>query len=101
MKETLILLVVLVVKEAKEGVAKPLALVETEGLSLGLPLIEAHVVCESKAELVLDAKGDLVAAEAVKLVVAEATPDEVCVLTTVLEIEAEAVTDFDRTALAD
>lgn len=68
---------------------------------MALPLIEAHVVCETVLETVLDMPGDLVIADAVKLVVAVAAPDEVCVLTTVLEIEAEAVTDLDRTAVAD
>lgn len=52
-------------------------------------------------ETVLDMPGDLVIADAVKLAVAVAAPDEVCVLTTVLEIEAEAVTVLDRTAVAD
>jgi hypothetical protein len=84
----------------EEGLAKPLAVVISELLPLPLPL-KVHGVCEPTAELVLDTNGDLVAAEAVKLVVAEAIPDEVCVLTTVLVIDADAVTDFDQTADAD
>lgn len=59
------------------------------------------MVCETVLETVLDTNGDLVIADAVKLAVAVAAPDEVCVLTTVLEIEAEAVTDLDRTGVAD
>ena len=88
------------VNDAKEGVAKLVSLVLTDWLTLALPL-KVHGDCEPTAELVLDTNGDLVAAEAVKLVVAEAAPDEVCDLTTVLVIEAEAETDFDRTAVAD
>ena len=59
------------------------------------------MVCETVLETVLDMPGDLVIADAVKLAVAVAAPDEVGVLTTVLEIEAEAVTDLDRTGVAD
>ncbi len=77
----------------EEGVAKPVAVVISE--LLPLPLIEA-ILCETVLELVLIASGDLVT-DAVKLAVAVAIPDEVCVLTTVLEIEAEIVTDFETT----
>ena len=69
-------------------------------MTLGLPL-KVHGDSDPTAELVLDINGDLVAAEAVKLVVAEAAPDEVCDLTTVLVIETEVVTDFDRIAVAE
>ena len=94
-------MVLVPVNDAKEGVAKLVALALTDWLTLELPLIEAAGVCEPKAELVLDTNGDLVYTDAVKLPVAVAAPDEVCVLTTVLEIEAEDVTDLDRTGVAD
>jgi hypothetical protein len=77
----------------EEGVAKPVALVISE--LLPLPLIEARL-CEEIPDVLFDASGDLVT-DAVKLAVAVAIPDEVCVLTTVLEIEAETVTDFETT----
>ena len=83
----------------EEGVAKPLLVVVTDWLTLGLPL-KVHGVFESIGEFVLDANGDLVYTEAVKLEVSEGILLEVCVLTTVLDIEAEAVTDFE-TILAD
>jgi hypothetical protein len=80
----------------EEGVAKPVAVVISELLPLPLPLIEARL-CEEIPDVLFDASGDLVYTDAVKLAVAVAIPDEVCVLTTVLEIEAETVTDFETT----
>jgi hypothetical protein len=77
----------------EEGVAKPVALVISE--LLPLPLIEA-ILCEEIPDLLFDVSGDLVI-DAVKLAVDVAIPDEVCVLITVLEIEAETVTDFETT----
>ena len=77
-----------------EGVAKPVALIISELLPLPLPLIER--LCEEISDEVFDASGDLVT-DPVKLVVAVAIPDEVCVLSMVLEIEAETVTDFETT----
>ena len=75
-----------------EGVAKPVALVISE--LLPGPLIER--LCEEMPDVLFDASGDLVT-DPVKLAVAVAIPDEVCVLSTVLEIEAETVTDFETT----
>jgi hypothetical protein len=76
-------------------------LVETEGLSLGLPL-KVHGVCDIRAELVLVSTEDLLReADSVKLVDKLADPDELCVLIAVREIDAETDTDFDPATVGE
>lgn len=87
--------------DAKEGVAKPLALVVSELLPLPLPLIEAKL-CEAMPDVLFDASGDLVTnAEPVKLELADPTVVEVCDLSAVFEVDADADTDFETPVVAD
>ena len=66
-----------------------------------LPLVEA-TLCEAMPDVLFDASGDLVKHdEPVKLELADPTEVEVCDLSAVFEVDADAHTDFDRTAVDD